>query len=373
MKILIIDTYYQRFLKGFRKDNPKYIKYSYQEYKDKLIKSCFGTSDFYSYNLRKLGHDVEDIVINDEFLQKKWAEGNGLEISDNYLILKLQMLPYIYRFLGQPKWINEIALAQIKRYQPDIIYMQDLSILNPETLRRVKKYCRLLVGQIASPMPPKGYLRCFDLIITSFPHFIKAFRKMGIKSEYQKLAFEHRVLKKTGGQKRIYDLTFVGSFTPYHKKGTKMLEEVAKNIPIHVWGAGIEFLSPFSPLRKNFHGEAWGINMYKILAQSKIVINRHIGTSKNYANNMRLYEATGMGAMLITDKKKNLKDIFKVGTEIVDYNNSQDLLDKITYYLKNDEERKKIAKLGQKRTLRENNYQVRMKELADLLARYLHE
>ncbi len=194
---------------------------------------------------------------------------------------------------------------------------------------------------------------------------------MGLESEYQKLAFESRILNKIGKQKRIYDVTFIGSFTPDHSEGTKVLEEVAKKIPVHVWGQGLEYLSPNSSLRKNYHGEAWGLGMYKILAQSKIVINRHISVSSNYANNMRLYEATGIGAMLITDKKINLKDLFNIGTEIEEYKDSKDLSDKIKYFLENDIERIKIAKAGQLRTLKDHNYPVRMKELNQLILKYL--
>lgn len=371
MKIAIIDTYYSEFLKDFYKKNPGLKTNKYDEQKKKLLDSCFGTSDFYSRYLEKLGYDVEDFIINAEYLQKKWAKENDTKVKDNWLISKLQTLPYVYKFFGKPKWIQEIALAQIKKYTPDIVYIQDLSILNPETLRMIKKYCKLLVGQIASPPPPKKYLKCFDLIITSFPHFVKEFNKLEIKSEYQKLAFESRILKKVGKQKKVYDVTFIGSFTPHHSEGTKVLEEVARKIPVNVWGQGIEFLSLHSPLRKNYHGEAWGLDMYKIFAESKIVINRHIGVSGDYANNMRLYEATGTGAMLITDHKRNLNDLFKVGKEVVEYKNSEDLIDKINYYLRNDNEREKIARAGQKRTLKDHNYRLRMKELDVILKKYV--
>jgi spore maturation protein CgeB len=371
MKILFVDTYYPEFLKSFRKDNPNTSGLTYKKYKEELLSTFFGTSDFYSFNLQKIGLKADDIVLNDEILQKKWARENDMKIKNNWLISKLQALPYMYRFLGKPKWIQEIALAQIKKYQPDIIYMQDLSILDPETLKELKKYCRLLVGQIASPAPPKEYLKCFDLIITSFPHFVDKFRKLNIKSEYQKLAFEPRVLERVKKQERIYDVAFVGSFTPYHSAGTKVLEEVAKHVPVHVWGQGIEYLSPLSPLRKNYHGEAWGLQMYKVLAQSKIVINRHISVSGDYANNMRLYEVTGMGAMLITDKKKNLNELFKVGKEVVEYRNSKDLMNKLNYYLQHEKEREVIAELGQGRTIKDHNYQIRMKELTEILNDYI--
>ena len=371
MKILFIDTYYPKFLRSFRKNNSDISKLSYVKHRDRLLSTYFGTSDFFSFNLKPLGWQAEDLIVNDEELQRKWAKENGAVVKEGRLISRFKSLPYVNKLFGRPQWIQQIVVAQVKRYKPDIVYCQNLSVLDPATLTKIKGLCRLLVGQIACPKPPNEYLKKYDLIVSSFPHYVKEFKQMGLESEYQKLAFESRILNKIGKQKRIYDVTFIGSFTPDHSEGTKVLEEVAKKIPVHVWGQGLEYLSPNSSLRKNYHGEAWGLGMYKILAQSKIVINRHISVSSNYANNMRLYEATGIGAMLITDKKINLKDLFNIGTEIEEYKDSKDLSDKIKYFLENDIERIKIAKAGQLRTLKDHNYPVRMKELNQLILKYL--
>lgn len=372
MKILFVDTYYPGFIKNIRNKYPNLNKKSYTNQLNFLLNQFFGTADFLSFNLKKMGWKASDIIVNDEILQKKWAKENKIKVNGNFIISKIQMLPLAYKFLGKPKWIQQIALEQIKRYKPDIVYSHDLSILNPDTLTKVKKYCKLLVGQIASPPPPENYLKKFDLIITSFPHYVKMFKKLGVDSEYLRLAFEPRVLPKFKNTKRVFDISFVGSFTPHHQKGTKLLEKLACDLPIHIWGQGLRFLSPFSPLRKYYHGEAWGMDMFKVLAQSKIVINRHIGAAKGYTNNMRLYETTGMGAMLITDRKKNLKKIFDVGKEVIDYKDVCDLKQKINYYLQNDLEREKIARAGQKRILKEHNYPNRVKELSGILKKYIH-
>lgn len=370
MKILFVDTYYQSFLNDFyKKNDPRGLVYEKQI--KMLMSSFFGTADSYSYYLQKLGHSSTNIIVNDEILQGKWAEENGLRVNSSGLFSKLQSLPYLYRLIGRPDWVQVVALAQIKKIKPDVLYMQDLSILNPETLREAKKHCRILVGQIAYLLPPKKYLDKFDLILTSFPHYVARFIKMGINSEYFKIGFDPRVLEKVGKQRKKYDVTFVGGFTPQHSAGTRVLEEIAREIPVHVWGRGKEFLSPVSTLRRNYHKEeVYGLDMYKILAQSKIVLNRHIDAAENYANNMRLYETTGMGAMLLTDKKKNLNDLFEVGREVVDYSSSQDAVKKIKYFLAHDEERSKTAEAGQMRTLSGHTYKARMEELVQILLQY---
>ena len=153
MKFLFVDTYYPVFLKSFQEKNPGRNSKSYEIQKKKLLEECFGTSDFYSYNFKRLGHYADDIIVNDEILQKTWARENNIKFLNYPLISKVQLLPYIHRFIGRPRWIQEIASAQIKNLAPDILYIQDLSILNPDTLSALKKYVKLIVGQIASPMP----------------------------------------------------------------------------------------------------------------------------------------------------------------------------------------------------------------------------
>ena len=46
------------------------------------VESLFGVADFYSGNLRKLGHEAWDIRINNEFMQKAWAREHGVHIDE---------------------------------------------------------------------------------------------------------------------------------------------------------------------------------------------------------------------------------------------------------------------------------------------------
>jgi spore maturation protein CgeB len=371
MTILFIDTYYQNFLNSFWQSHQKLKNEKYSNQINTLLNQCFGTSDYYSYNLKELGYQTYDIIANDEVSQKQWAYEHKINFLMNEAIDKLRSFPYATRYLGKPSWIQKIVLSQIEFYQPDVIYIQDLSILTSKTLQKIKEKGVYIFGQIACPISDNVSLDLYDLILTSFPHYVKKFRKMGIKSEYFKIGFETRLLEKIQKTNRKYDVTFIGSFSPHHQEATKILENVAKKIPIHVWGHGLQYLDKNSPLRNNYHGEAWGLDMYKILSQSKIILNRHIDAAENNANNMRLYESTGMGAMLLTDHRKNLNQLFRVGKEIVSYHNENDLIKKIIYYLKNPKEREQVSLAGQKRTLKDHTYKKRMKELDMIIDKHL--
>ena len=111
--------------------------------------------------------------------------------------------------------------------------------------------------------------------------------------------------------------------------------------------------------------------MYQILQSSKMTLNHHISVAGSFANNFRLYEATGVGTLLITDLRENLREMFEPDREVVVYRNPEECAEVIRYYLDHDEAREAIACAGQQRTLREHNYYNRMRELVDIVRKYL--
>ena len=74
MTFLIIDTYYHGFLRAFCAQHADLSDRPYAEQWRILMDQCFGTADFYSINLRKLGHDAHEVVANCEPLQRRWAD-----------------------------------------------------------------------------------------------------------------------------------------------------------------------------------------------------------------------------------------------------------------------------------------------------------
>lgn len=355
LKILIIDTYYPAFIKKIESDENFLKRKKYREQLSFFLDKKFGTADYYSKNLNLLGCQAQDIIVNNKITQHQWAKENS--------ILIFPMFEKLNHF-----WI---IWQQIKKIHPDVVYCQDLSFINPFFLKNFKKYCRLLVGQIASPLPPKNYYQQFDLILTSFPHYVSKFKKQGINSEYFKIGFEETLLSEIKTHQKKYDVIFIGGFEKVHLNSIALLEAVAQKFDLKIWGYGMQNVPIDSILHKCYQGEAWGLEMYKIIAESKICINRHSSAAERYANNMRLYEVTGMGTLLITDYKDNLNDLFKINEEIVAYHNQKELLDKINFYLTDDQEREKIAKNGRLRTLHDHTYKIRMKELKKILNNYL--
>ncbi len=372
MRILIIDAYYPGFLAHALR-GMDVSALGHREMLDKVLRLRFGTADFYSRHLRDLGYEADDIIFNCEPLQRRWAEehgvrGRGMGVRIPAPVARLAL---VRRWVDGYGTLIDIAMRQIRQARTDVLYLQDLNLLPPELLRSLKDSVRLVVGQIACPLPADDYLKAYDLILTSFPHYVARFRAMGIASEYFRIGFDPVVLDELGPVARTRPCTFVGGISPAHGGRTAFLEQLARSVDIEFFGYGARALRASSPILARHRGEAWGMDMYRVLAESRITVNVHIDVAENFANNMRLYEATGCGTLLVTDDKDNLYELFSPGNEIVAYRSPVEAIEWIRYYMEHPDEAAAVARAGQARTLREHTYRRRMEELVDILRQYL--
>ena len=103
--------------------------------------------------------------------------------------------------------------------------------------------------------------------------------------------------------------------------------------------------------------------MAEFYNKCKIVVNQSPGNDIN----MRMFEATACGSLLITQEVPYLDELFEIGKEIVVYSTMRELTEKIDYYLEHDKEREKIARAGQRRTLRDHTYKNRVKDIIKII------
>jgi spore maturation protein CgeB len=378
VRIAVVDTYYPAFVREHYARNRGLRRRSYEEQLAALMERSFGTSDAYSSHLVELGHEAVDLVVNCFELQAAWAREQGRAPLGR----RLSSLPTRLGVAARTLFLHGVALAQIERFDPEVVYLQDLWFFKHEELDAFRAEGRLVVGQIASSPPGPELLRRFDLITTSFPHFVDRFRALGVESEYFKIGFDERVLDRlrmrgvdpSPEAERPHAVSFIGGVNPAsHARGVALLERLARRLPLEVWGYGVDELPRVSRLRACYRGEAWGLEMYEVLSRSRISLNRHIDVAEGHANNMRLFETTGVGSLLVTEEAPNLPDLFDPGREVVAYTGEDDLVEKIEHYLRHDDERLAVAAAGQRRTLAEHTYGKRIAELVEILQRRLRE
>ena len=106
-----------------------------------------------------------------------------------------------------------------------------------------------------------------------------------------------------------------------------------------------------------------GNDMVKAFSSYKIAFNINIADDINF----RTFEATGSGAMLLTNYTPNLENLFKIGEEIIIYDSPKDLLRKIEIYTSDDDLRNMIANNGKNRSINDHSYDSRSKNLLKLI------
>jgi spore maturation protein CgeB len=160
-----------------------------------------------------------------------------------------------------------------------------------------------------------------------------------------------------------FDVSFVGTVSPDHRQRIALLEAVAERHDLKLFGSRPQALPASSPLHRCFQGEVWGADMYQVLRRSRVTLNSHIDLAGRDAGNMRLFEATGVGAFLLTDFKDNLHTLFEPDREVAVWRSPDDCLAAIARALGDDSGRAAIARAGQARTMVQHTYRHRISQI----------
>jgi spore maturation protein CgeB len=368
LRLLIVDHDYPPFLAGFYAGRPDLAGANLEVQRSALAAAFFGETTFQVQALRTLGHEADDVVVNAFPLRKAWAAEHGfdLRVETTWAMQRRQGLvpwPYRRRTTG---WMWTSLLAQVRSFHPDVVYVQCVDLMPEVVVRELRGEGPFVVGQIAAPLP-RWPVDGFDLMISSLPNYVARFRAAGLDAEWVPLAFEPTMVQAVGPTERDIDVSFVGSLSPHHGDRVALLESVARCTEVAIFSADADQVQRGSRLTSMMRGIAWGIDMYRVLGRSAITINRHIDIAEEYSNNLRLYEATGMGALLVTDAKANLVDLFEPGREVVTYRDADECAEVVEYYRLHAGERAEIAAAGQKRTLGTHTWLDRMTKIAELL------
>jgi hypothetical protein len=386
MRILVLNADYPRFLAWFYGRQPGLENASYAAQMAERNASLFGVADFYSRNFAASGHPAAEIHVNNPWLQSAWAREHGMAVDppgpagdagQRALPAWLQravkpfkpMLRPLARRVGlSPRLAAEaeqILLAQIEDFRPDLVLNQDVFHVDTGLLRRIKSMGNpVLIGQVGI-VPSRGEdWSIYDLMISQLPTVVRSFQAMGVRAEVCHLAFEPAILEALpAAPVTDIEVSFVGTVSVDHLQRIALLEAVAERYDLKLWGNRPHALPASSPLHRCFQGEVWGAEMYHVLRRSRITLNSHIDIAGREAGNMRLFEATGVGAFLLTDFKDNLDTLFAPGREVAVWRSVEDCLEVIGRMIGDDGGRAAIARAGHARTMAQHTYRHRTAEI----------
>lgn len=161
-------------------------------------------SDTVPRELARLGNETFDFVGDSVFLQSRWAMGRGLPMPDD------------------PRHIlRDIALAQLRSVQPDVLYLQGANhpffrqILTPDLKEQVPSL-KLVVGYTGIPMT-REEVRHIDCLIACAPAIRDTLIRLGRPAELVYHGVDPAVPDKLAAWRAdraeeapLHDFTFAG-------------------------------------------------------------------------------------------------------------------------------------------------------------------
>ena len=230
------------------------------------------------------------------------------------------------------------------------------------------------------------YAPYFSWVATTDSKAVSKYYRIGYRNVIKTQWGCNHFIYKPQELPKIYNVTFVGQ---PHGNRKKIIEELGKaGIEVKCWGKGWpngrisqeEMIQIFSQSKINLNLTKcsdiinWKtplkIFFRRVGGEVKFDLpNRWWGNLKSILGRRREqikgrnFEIPGCGGFLLTSYADNLEDYYEIGKEIVAYNDTNDLINKIRYYLEHQEERESIAQAGYQRTLRDHTYEKRFNEI----------
>jgi hypothetical protein len=192
LRIAILNTDYPAFLGSLYGENRGLARRSHDEQYAARARTLFGFADFHPTILRRMGHQADEIVINAEPMQKRWAAERGVRHSRGRRRLGLRggFAPWIERE-PDSRWMYEILEARIRATRPDVVLNMAIDGMPATVTRQLRRHTRLLVGLAEPPvlLRPQDW-STYDLILAPSEGVVDRLREIKVPCELWRFAFE---------------------------------------------------------------------------------------------------------------------------------------------------------------------------------------
>lgn len=104
----------------------------------------------------------------------------------------------------------------------------------------------------------------------------------------------------------------------------------------------------------------------KVFIQTKVNLNITLRTIRTGIS-LRVFDIMGAGGFLITNYQQEMYELFEEGKDFVGYESLEDLKEKVSYYLKHDDERFTIAQSGYNKVRKYHTYEKRLEQMMKIV------
>lgn len=269
-----------------------------------------------------------------------WKSLESTELAD---VARFHMDKYYYHF---GKRGDEALLERVKEIRPDWVVLvnykplgSDSTVISKETFLRISNISNCHLVTIW------GDLEAIEQLALAHEMAHCCWKVIGTanKSVVETNGFTYMHVPKdpnvfnNPNKERDIDVVFSGSYGRGREERREVLQYLIDN--------GVNLVLGGSEGGDHFTTEEYA-DRYK---RAKIAISFSQARGMNVVN-ARPFEVMSCGAMLLEQKSPELAKLYEEGIDYDVWTTKEDLLEKVRYYLGNDDARKRIADTGYART-----------------------
>ena len=280
------------------------------------------------------------------------------------------------RFLGLPMlastgdWEAEALRRMVGILRPDVLYIANPIHFSANFLRTLPYTPRLIMAWRAADVPLGTDWTGYDVMLSALPRMLALATSLGARaSELFYPGMPDWIAQAVKDVPKNTDVVFAGSLSPsQHARRFHLLNMLAESALDKGFSLALHLACApggLTPAMRHFwRPPVFGLEMHKALARGRIVIDcqggigvmgpdgrRLIDLAAGDTANMRLWEATACGSLLLTEAFPGLSRIFEPDKEVAVYMDDAQCLEKLYYYLEHPEACEHVAEEGRRRCL----------------------
>lgn len=360
----------------------------------------FGPVDTWSVVLTKMGIEAVDLICGVPELDAAWVKAHDQSPGLSQL---------------------ELLKVQIKFYDPDVLFLEGIEVFSQEEIEAFRSYIKpsaKVCGLTGTDIRSKPTLYQLDAVFSCMKGLVSDLNSQNKAAYFLPHSFDPRILKQFADKPQPTEpVNMIGNFVSgshMHDFRVAVAEQliadhnmvIYSNYEKHIHKAFLRFskmktayalghLLNALPLKNSLLAKrlraaalrgnpefkfsklisgsakpgAYGLQQYELLRRAQVTVNVHAGLAEDFAANMRLFEATGIGTALATDMKSDLAEFFEPDSEVVAFSSVEEASEKIGFLVDNPKAARDIAANGQKRCLRDHTFDSRAPILLDGLSK----
>lgn len=283
--------------------------------------------------LRKLINELRRSNITNAKSDERMTIYKGYEEKNNKIIKRLLKPLIKFNVWYGRRRMNKILLNKVKNNNYNLVFFANTKIISYRTILKINQYSKTWYYfvdpiSIAIALKAEKFAKSCFWSSASFSDVNNFFKKNGANSILLQIGADTKIYFPKKQEKNI-DVFFLGA---KDKKREFFIDFLIKNnINVQCYGYGWK------------NGPLFTKDIAQKYRKSKIILNF---VRKGLGFSIRVFQAMATGSFLLSECCPDLKGFFQLKEHLDCFNTQEELIEKVLFYLKNSEERDRIAENG---------------------------